>query len=244
MISQTKKNRDHKRTVRQRLGKIAEFSVERWTDQQYRSKIKELYDGPAGAMLALGSMMSLHEPLVGQLFRSGRFDVSPCRNILDIGSGAGQILGHLLKVAEPDAQLVAFDLSHQMLRRARVRMNSDRPSYIVGDMTQMPFADNSFDCVTCGWVIEHLSDPRPGLREIARVLAPDGRLFLLTTEDTIPGLLTSHTWKCRTYNRRELEHFCQEVGFTWCQQHWLTPVHRLFRLGGILIEARKSPPPA
>lgn len=207
--------------------------------QQYRNRIRHLYDGPAGAVLVLGSVVSLHEPLVGRIFRRRKFDVTGCRSILDVGSGAGQILGHLLKRTGAATNLVAFDLSHHMLRRARARLRSRRPSYVVGDLTQLPFADNSFDCITCGWVIEHLPDPRPGLRELARVLQPGGRLLLLATEDTLSGAVVSHTWKCRTYNRRELRSACEEVGLPWQSQLWFSPVHRLFRLGGILVEAQK-----
>jgi ubiquinone/menaquinone biosynthesis C-methylase UbiE len=219
---------------------LTEFQgIRRLSLQQYRSRVKHMYDGPAGAMLVLGSVMSLHEPLIGRILRKKSFDVSRFRNVLDVGSGAGQILGHLLKLGHPDAQLTAFDLSHQMLRRARTRLRSPRPNFIAGDMTQLPFADNSFDCVTCGWVIEHLPDPRPGLREIARVLQPGGSLLLLATEDTFSGSVVSHTWKCRTYSRHELRAACEESGLPWHTQLWFTPIHRVLKMGGILVEAKK-----
>lgn len=221
--------------------RFVEFKgIRRLSPLQYRERVRQWYDGPAGAVLAIGSLISLHEPLVGSLLRSRRFDVSPHRTILDVGSGAGQILGHLLKVAHPQARLVGFDLSQQMLRRARNRLKSTRPRFVAGDLMRLPFADATFDCVTCGWVIEHLPDPRPGLREIARVLRPGGSLLLLATEDTYSGALTSRTWKCRTYNRRELQQACEEVGLPWKEQFWFTKMHRLFRLGGILVEAVKQ----
>jgi len=227
-------------SLARRLKRLTEFQgIRRLSLQQYRSRVKNLYDGPAGAMLALASMVSLHEPLVGRILRTKQFDVSRFRDILDVGSGAGQILGHLLKVAEPAANLTAFDLSHQMLRRARIRLRSGRPNYVVGDLTQIPFADSSFDCVTCGWVLEHLPDPRPGLREVARMLKPGGSLLLLVTENTFSGSLASHTWKCRTYSRHELRAACEESGLPWHSQLWLTPLHRVLKLGGILVEAKK-----
>ena len=232
--------RDERKSPRKTLRRLVEFrEINRASLQQYRNRIRHLYDGPAGAVLVIGSLMSLHEPLVGRMFRRRKFDVSGCRNILDVGSGAGQILGHLLKRTDPGTQLVAFDLSHQMLRRARTRLASSRPSYVTGDLTQLPFADASFDCITCGWVIEHLPDPRPGLRELSRVLQPGGRLLLLATEDTLPGMFVSRTWKCRTYNRRELRAACDEVGLPWRSQLWFTPIHRFFKMGGILVEAHK-----
>ncbi|MEZ6057303.1 MAG: class I SAM-dependent methyltransferase [Planctomycetaceae bacterium] len=218
---------------------IESDGIRRLTVNQYKNHIRNLYDGPRGAVLTMASMLSLHEPLVGRMIRTGRFDVTKFQSVLDIGAGAGQILKHLLKFCPQDAQIVACDLSHQMLRRARKRIKSDRPAYVAADMTHLPFADDSFDCVTCGWVIEHLPDPVPGLTEMGRVLKPGGSLFLLATEDTYSGAMTSRTWKCRTYNRAELRSACEESGLPWHDELWFTPLHRFLRLGGIFIEARK-----
>lgn len=227
-------------SARDALRRIVEFKgIRRLSLGQYRHHIRQLYDGPAGAVLAVGSLLSLHEPLVGHILRTRKFDVSRQRRILDVGAGAGQILGHLLKAAHPDAQLVAFDLSSQMLRRARRRLKTNRPALIAGDLMQLPFADESFDCVTCGWVLEHLPDPQPGLREMGRVLCPGGSVLLLATEDTFSGAVVSRTWKCRTYNRAELRLACENVGLPWKEQFWFTKMHRFFKMGGILVEATK-----
>jgi len=213
--------------------------ISRLSFQKYREDVKDLYDGPRGAVLHVGSMLSLHEPLMGQILREDRFDVGRFQRILDVGAGAGQLLGHLLKHAHPQAELVGCDLSEQMLQRARRRLDSDRPLYITADMTRLPFAENSFDCVTCGWVIEHLNDPRPGLREMMRILQPGGSLLLLATEDTMAGVVVSRTWKCRTYNRKELRQICEEVGLPWRRQFYFSKLHRYLKMGGILVEAVK-----
>jgi ubiquinone/menaquinone biosynthesis C-methylase UbiE len=235
------KNPTQKRKRRRKvLRNIVEFKgIRRLPIGEYRSNIRKLYDGPAGGVLAIGSLISMHQPLVGHMIRSRKFDVTRHRQILDVGSGAGQILGHLSHEVEPNTRLVAYDLSHQMLRRARNRLGNRLPAYIAGDMLQLPFVDNSFDCVTCGWVIEHLSDPKPGLSELGRVLQPGGRLLLLATEDTLSGAVVSRTWKCRTYNRRELQQACEEVGLPWQQQLWFSKIHRFFRMGGILVQITK-----
>ena len=89
-----------------------------------------------------------------------------------MGSGAGQLAKHVLKYADPRSRLVCSDLSQEMLRRARNRLKSDRPQYVVADLTRLPFADGSFDCVTCGYVLEHLPDAKLGLGELSRVMMP------------------------------------------------------------------------
>lgn len=235
--------RNTSRVPKRALRRLVEFQgIRRLALPQYRDRVRQHYDGPAGSILRIGSIFSLHEPLVGRLIRKRKFDATRFKRILDVGSGAGQILGHLMKEARPDAELVAFDLSHGMLRRARQRLNSNRPRYIAGDLMRLPFADDTFDCVTCGWVIEHLPDPRPGLQEIGRVLQPGGSLLLLATEETFLGALVSRTWKCRTYNRQELQSACEESGLPWKEQLWFTRLHRFFKMGGILVEAVKHGP--
>ena len=81
----------------------------------------------------------------------------------------------------------------------------------MADITRLPFADGSFDCVTCGYVLEHLPDARVGLAELSRVMVRGARMLLLTTEDNFSGAWTSRVWRCRTYNRRELAEQCQAV---------------------------------
>jgi ubiquinone/menaquinone biosynthesis C-methylase UbiE len=219
------------------LNRILEHRlVERVSFEEYREKVRDVYDGPQGAILATCSMLSLHTPLGARMFRERKFDLRGARRILDVGSGAGQIAKHLIKYSDPDAEITCFDLSHEMLRRARARLKSDRPRFVVADLTRLPFADASFDCVTCGYVLEHLPDARVGLAELSRVMTAGARMLLLTTEDTFSGAWTSRMWCCRTYNRRELAQICEAVGLHWHRELWFTRMHKALRAGGICVE--------
>ena len=230
-----RRRRDRKR--RKVLNRILENNfIRRVSYDQYREKVQNVYGGPKGAVLATCSLLSLHVPLGERIFRTRKFDLAGAKRILDVGSGAGQIAGHLLKYADPDAAITCTDLSWQMLRRARQRLKSVRPQFVAADLTQLPFADGSFDCVTCGYVLEHLPDPRHGLVEVARVLQPGGRMFLLTTEDNFGGAWTSRLWYCRTYNRNELHRVCESLGLAWKNEIWFTRMHRVMRAGGICVE--------
>ncbi|MDZ7620762.1 MAG: methyltransferase domain-containing protein, partial [Patescibacteria group bacterium] len=214
---------------------IREVSFER-----YRRKVRDVYDGPQGALLAACSALSLHAPLGERLFQPGRFDLRGARRILDVGSGAGQLVRHLLKLADPNAGVTCVDLSPGMLRRARARLQSPRLQFLAADITQLPFADASFDCVTCGYVLEHLPDASLGLRELSRVMEPGARMLLLTTEDNMAGAWTSRMWCCRTYNRHALYGLCKDAGLRLQQELWFSPVHKALRAGGICIELVKE----
>ncbi|MGD0899757.1 MAG: class I SAM-dependent methyltransferase [Thermoguttaceae bacterium] len=224
------------------LNRILEHSlIRRVSYEEYRDKVRHVYDGPQGAVLAACSLLSLHTTLGERLFRSRKFDLQGARTILDVGSGAGQLAQHVLKYADPRSRIICFDLSHEMLRRARHRLRSPRPRFLAADLSRLPFPDGSFDCVTCGYVLEHLPDARVGLSELARVMMPGARMLLLTTEDNFSGAWTSRVWCCRTYNRKELRRICEGLGLQWRQELWYTRMHKMFRAGGICVELVKGP---
>ncbi len=219
---------------------ISRDFVSRMNDDEYRREAKRVYGGPKGAFLTVASTLSLHIPMGERLFRKRKFDLRGVRSALDVGSGAGQLAKHLLKYGDPGINVTCTDLLQPMLCRARTRLDSPVPEFVAADLATLPFADGSFDCVTCGYVLEHLPDPVPGLKEMARVLQTGGRMFLLVTEDTFSGAWTSRLWSCRTHNRKELLRVCENLGLILKQEIWFTRMHKAFRAGGICVEIVKQ----
>lgn len=205
-----------------------------------RTFIQKHYDGLPGAFTAVTGLVTGHEALAGRLIRPEAFDVRGCKRILDAACGNGRYSRFLLRQADPDALITSFDLSPNMLQRARRRLRSDRVSHAVADLTRLPYADSAFDAIVCGWVLEHLSIPTPGLRELARVLRPSGKLLLLTTENTMMGAMCGWLWHCRTYNRDELHRACEESRLNWVRELWFSRLHRWMKLGGIIVELKKE----
>lgn len=100
--------------------------------------------------------------------------------MLDVGSGTG-VFSTRLAEEFPQANVLGIDLSLHMLEKGRERLNglSSRVAYVNGDSEHLPFADNSFDVITCNHSFHHYPNQLHAVEEMHRVLRPGGRLFIV-----------------------------------------------------------------
>lgn len=78
----------------------------------------------------------------------------------------------------PEQPLVAIDFSRDMLLGGRAKLA--RPAQaLVGDAVRLPFGDDRFAALTCGFGMRNLAEPSGGIREAYRVLGPGGVLVVL-----------------------------------------------------------------
>jgi len=94
--------------------------------------------------------------------------------MLDCGCGLGM---YQKKLRQRSPQVWAMDIQETNLKYC-LRKKLITNEAIRGDTSFLPFAAGVFDAVLCSEVIEHISDDRQAVRELARVLKPGGRLIL------------------------------------------------------------------
>lgn len=107
-----------------------------------------------------------------------------CEQILDLATGSGDVLFALRERFSPDTAITGVDFCEPMLQEARNKReakeldeNSNR--FLLGDCLSLDFPDESFDLVTISFGLRNLSDRNKGLKEMYRVLKPNGRLIVL-----------------------------------------------------------------
>jgi demethylmenaquinone methyltransferase/2-methoxy-6-polyprenyl-1,4-benzoquinol methylase len=100
--------------------------------------------------------------------------VRPGDSVLDACCGTGDLA---LEAERAGGCVTGLDFSERMLERARRK--SATVEWVRGDVLELPFADASFDAATVGFGIRNVEDLEAGLRELARVLRPGGRLACL-----------------------------------------------------------------
>jgi len=101
--------------------------------------------------------------------------------LLEIGCGLGHFL-RFVKARNIDVELTGLDFSKAGLMHAknlaeRIGMEME---LVHGDAQDLPFGDNSFDCVVSQETVEHLSDPKKHIQEMHRVLKPGGSCYIST----------------------------------------------------------------
>ncbi len=130
--------------------------------------------------------------------------------ILDAGCGSGRNMVELAR----RGTVTGVELSPPSVEKARKRGCGE---VIEGSVLEMPFADGSFDLAVSLDVIEHLEDDLGALRELRRVVAPDGALLL-----TVPAyqwLWSGHdeiNHHQRRYTLRSLKAVAERAG--WKQE--------------------------
>jgi ubiquinone/menaquinone biosynthesis C-methylase UbiE len=166
-------------------------------------------------------------------------DLTATDRLLDVGCGTGAAVRSAAPLVE---RAVGVDLSEGMISRAR-ELAADLPNaeFHEGDSERLPFADGTFTAVLCTTSFHHYPEPRRAVAEMARVLAPDGRVVIgdgctdrLATRILDLGLRTLQRSHVRFYRSRELLALLAQEG--------LTPEdpRLLFKGGYVIAAARKG----
>jgi ubiquinone/menaquinone biosynthesis C-methylase UbiE len=135
--------------------------------------VREQYASEVG----LAARKAVYTDVTGPDARAIVFDavaaVAP-RSVLEVGCGEGELAERIER--ELGAEVVALDQSERMVELTRARGVEAH----VGDVTELPFPDDSFDVAVAAWMLYHVPDVDRAVRELGRVLRPGGRLVAAT----------------------------------------------------------------
>ncbi len=176
---------------------------------------------PLGGRLLMGAMgpgmRGEHRIALEMLSLSGG------EQVLDVACGTGSFTRRFARAAG-DGMVVALDASRTMLARAVRETDTDDVVYVRGDACALPFRDGSFDAVCCFAALYLIERPMGAVDEIVRVLAPGGRVALLSScnRGPVPAAITSPLVKglsgVRVFGREELTRALTARGLVDVQQ--------------------------
>lgn len=129
-------------------------------------------------------------------------------DILDAGCGTGLLTLAILRSLRRPARVTAIDLSAPSIAKAREAAAKERGrravQFLQANLLSLPFADDSFDFVATSGALEYVPLGE-GLRELARVLRPGGRLLHLPVRPAPASLLLEWMFRFKTHPPREVE---------------------------------------
>jgi len=142
---------------------------------------------------------------VAKFLRSLDLEVDKTSRVLDAGCGTGLVTLGFYDAGFKPGKTVALDLSGASLKLAmeqfqkEKKVDSKNVVPVQGNVLHLPFEDGSFDLVfSCG-VLEYvpLDD---GLREMSRVLKPNGRLVFIPVKPSIVGTVLELLYNFKTHS--------------------------------------------
>lgn len=186
------------------------------------------YDRWAAAYGRSRLLPSLQRKALAEL-RPGEGD-----RVLDVACGAG---GLVIEVAPRVERAVGVDLSDGMLDIARARLGAvagggrlGNVEFLRGPSDALPFDDGGFTALVCTTALHHFPDPQRSIEEMARVLAPGGRVVIGDAcRDAPPAKLADPLLRCfeeghvGLQRRRDIEAMLTRAGLrvTTSRHVWL-----------------------
>lgn len=121
-------------------------------------------------------------------------ELGPGGQALDVATGTADLAVRMARAAE-GVRVVGVDPSHNMLEVGRRKVSSarlgDRVTLEMGDAEALPFEDGRFDASAIAFGIRNVPDRERGLREMARVTRPGGRVVVLELSEPRGGIMGS-----------------------------------------------------
>jgi demethylmenaquinone methyltransferase / 2-methoxy-6-polyprenyl-1,4-benzoquinol methylase len=158
----------------------------------FAGQVNRMFDRVASRYDALNSVMTAGLHHRWRERAAARAELGPGDFALDVCCGTGDLALELAGHVAPGGRVVGCDFSEPMLDLAREKAatrSADGLRFEWADALELPYDGERFDAVTVGFGARNLADLDRGLREMARVLKPGGRLVILEiTQPTRPPL--------------------------------------------------------
>jgi demethylmenaquinone methyltransferase/2-methoxy-6-polyprenyl-1,4-benzoquinol methylase len=150
-------------------------------ENEKAGKVAGVFDSVASSYDIMNDVMSMGMHRLWKKFTLTVARVRPGERVLDLASGSGDLAKGFARTAGASGQVIMTDINYAMLSRGRDRVADAGfalPACLC-DAENIPFADNSFDCVSVAFGLRNMTHKDRALAEMHRVLKPGGRGLVL-----------------------------------------------------------------
>ena len=179
--------------------KTTHFGFESVAWDEKEKKVAEVFHSVAKNYDLMNDLMSLGIHHLWKRFTVELSQVRPGHSVLDLAGGSGDLTRLLSKKVGDTGQVILTDINAAMLSVGRDRLLDEglfkNIHYVQGNAQCLPFADNSFHCITMGFGLRNVTDKEEALRSMYRVCKPGGKIMILEfSTPNIPGLKPIYDW--------------------------------------------------
>lgn len=179
--------------------KTTHFGFESVDWDEKEKKVAEVFHSVASNYDLMNNIMSLGVHHLWKRFTIELSHVRKGQTVLDLAGGSGDLSRLLCKKVGETGQVVLADINEAMIRVGRDRLLDEglfkNIHFVQGNAQCLPFADNSFHCITMGFGLRNVTDKDDALRSMYRVCKPGGKLMILEfSTPTLPGLKPVYDW--------------------------------------------------
>ncbi len=156
-------------------------------------KVADIFHSVAAKYDIMNDFMSLG---IHRLWKRSTIEQSGVRQgqrVLDLAGGTGDLTARFSAMVGSTGQVILADINDSMIKVGRSRL-IDRGligniNYVQANAEELPFPENSFDCITIAFGLRNVTNKEAALKSMFRVLKPGGRLLILEfSKPQAPGL--------------------------------------------------------
>lgn len=159
------------------------FGYQQVPVEEKAGKVAEVFHSVANKYDVMNDLMSFGIHRVWKRFTIELSGVRTGQQVLDVAGGTGDLTRYFSRLVGSEGQVILSDINSSMLNVGRDRLLdqgiSDNIRYVQANAECLPFADNSFDCITIAFGLRNVTDKDAALGSLTRVLKPGGRLLIL-----------------------------------------------------------------
>jgi demethylmenaquinone methyltransferase/2-methoxy-6-polyprenyl-1,4-benzoquinol methylase len=170
-----------------------DFGYEQVPAQEKARRVRAVFDSVADKYDIMNDLMSAGVHRLWKRYALSQTGLRPGMRALDVAGGTGDLAAGMSEQVGEQGLVVLSDINEAMLGVGRDRL-LDRGivrnvQFSLANAECLPFADETFDCVTIGFGLRNVTDKPAALASMRRVLKPGGRLLILEfSKPVLPGL--------------------------------------------------------
>jgi demethylmenaquinone methyltransferase/2-methoxy-6-polyprenyl-1,4-benzoquinol methylase len=170
-----------------------DFGFEEVAWDEKAGRVRGVFDSVAGRYDLMNDVMSAGLHRLWKRFTLAQTGLRPGQCALDLAGGTGDLAAGMARRVGREGHVVLADINAAMLERGRDRILdaglAGNIAYTQANAEALPFAADSFHCITIGFGLRNLTDKDAALRSMHRTLKPGGRLLILEfSQPVLPGL--------------------------------------------------------